>query len=102
MLDEYISLKEQKVFVDQEKCRLDHEKTRVQNLLNGMQHVMNAYNASTNLTPPSSIGVSSSIPKPGALPSIVNGSSPVTSGMHSTFCLSFLIYFIGLCQCFFV
>ncbi|KAL3357912.1 hypothetical protein AABB24_015169, partial [Solanum stoloniferum] len=85
MLDEYISLKEQKVFMDQEKCRLDHEKTRVQNLLNGMQHVMNAYNASTNLTLPSSIGASSSIPKTGALPSIVNGSSPVTSGYYSAY-----------------
>lgn len=84
MLDEYISLKEQKVFLDQEKCRLDHEKTRVQNLLSGMQHVMNAYNASTNLMPPSSIAAAaSSMPKIGALPSIVNGSSPVTTGMHS-------------------
>ncbi|KAF3619198.1 Cysteine-rich RLK (RECEPTOR-like protein kinase) 8 [Capsicum annuum] len=86
MLDEYISLKEQKVFMDQEKCRLDHEKTRVQNLLNGMQNVMNAYNASTNLTPPSSIvATASSMPKTGALPSIVNGSSPVTSGYYSAY-----------------
>ncbi|CAN4106064.1 unnamed protein product [Withania somnifera] len=84
MLDEYISLKEQKVFLDQEKFRLDHEKTRVQSLLNGMQHVMNAYNASTNLTPPSSISAdASSMPKTGALPSIVNESSPVTLGYYS-------------------
>ncbi|XP_049408619.1 uncharacterized protein LOC125871947 isoform X2 [Solanum stenotomum] len=73
MLDEYISLKEQKVFMDQEKCRLDHEKTRVQNLLNGMQHVMNAYNASTNLTLPSSIGASSSIPKTGYYSAYTSG-----------------------------
>ncbi|KAJ8551076.1 hypothetical protein K7X08_000446 [Anisodus acutangulus] len=85
MLDEYISLKEQKVFLDQEKCRMDHEKTRVQNLLSGMQHVMNAYNASTNLTPPSSIAAAASMPKSGALPSIVNGSSPVTSGYYSAY-----------------
>ncbi|KAG6430655.1 hypothetical protein SASPL_108727 [Salvia splendens] len=44
ILDEYITLKEQKVLVDQE---IEHEKLRVQNLLNGMQEAMNAYN-----TPP--------------------------------------------------
>ncbi|XP_060206233.1 cell wall protein RBR3-like [Lycium barbarum] len=85
MLDEYVSLKEQKVFLDQEKCRLDHEKTRLHNLLNGMQHVMNAYNASANLTLPSSIAAASSMPHTGALPSIVNGSSPVTSGYYSAY-----------------
>ncbi|CAN4115977.1 unnamed protein product [Withania somnifera] len=80
MLDEYISLEEHKVFLDQERFRLDHGKTRVQSLLNGMQHVMNAYNASVNPAPPSSIAAAaSSVPKTGALPSIVNGSSPVTS-----------------------
>ncbi|KAL1549208.1 hypothetical protein AAHA92_17340 [Salvia divinorum] len=47
ILDEYITLKEQKVLVDQERQRVEHEKSRVQNLLSGMQEVMNAYN-----TPP--------------------------------------------------
>lgn len=45
MLNEYISLKEQKVMMDQERARLEHEKCRVQTLLQGMQSVMSAYNA---------------------------------------------------------
>ncbi|KAL6336615.1 hypothetical protein AAG906_035929 [Vitis piasezkii] len=45
MLDEYISLKEQKVMLEREKIRLDQEKFRVQTLLQGMQDAMNAYNA---------------------------------------------------------
>ncbi|KAK6120301.1 hypothetical protein DH2020_045992 [Rehmannia glutinosa] len=55
ILDEYITLKEQKVWVDQERCRLEQEKLRVQNLLSGMQDVMNAYNTTTGnsvVTPP--------------------------------------------------
>lgn len=54
ILDEYITLKEQKVFVDQERHRLEQEKLRVQSLLSGMQGVMNAYNATGNgvVTPP--------------------------------------------------
>lgn len=54
ILDEYITLKEQKVWVDQERSRLEQEKLRVQNLLSGMQDIMNAYNASGNnvVTPP--------------------------------------------------
>ncbi|KAL3640702.1 hypothetical protein CASFOL_015670 [Castilleja foliolosa] len=48
ILDEYITLKEQKVLVDRERCRLEQEKLRVQNLLNGMQNVMNVYNACEN------------------------------------------------------
>lgn len=46
ILDEYISLKEQRVTMDHHQCRLDQEKCRVQNLLQGMQTVMNAYNSS--------------------------------------------------------
>ncbi|KAJ4834739.1 hypothetical protein Tsubulata_012568 [Turnera subulata] len=45
MLEEYISLKEQKVILDQERARLEHEKSRVNSLLQGMQEVMNVYNA---------------------------------------------------------
>ncbi|KAG8376978.1 hypothetical protein BUALT_Bualt09G0120500 [Buddleja alternifolia] len=54
ILDEYITLKEQKVWMDQERCRLEQEKSRVQNLLSGMQNVMNAYNGTGNnvVTPP--------------------------------------------------
>ncbi|KAL0896802.1 hypothetical protein Bca101_080763 [Brassica carinata] len=52
ILNEYISLKEQKVIVDQERARLDQEKTRVQNLLNGMQDVMNVYNSTASAPPP--------------------------------------------------
>ncbi|XP_042053275.1 uncharacterized protein LOC121798360 isoform X3 [Salvia splendens] len=54
ILDEYITLKEQKVLVDQERLRLEQEKFRVQNLLSGMQEAMNAYNStgSNVITPP--------------------------------------------------
>lgn len=52
ILNEYISLKEQKVIVDQEKARLDQEKSRVQNLLQGMQDVMNVYNSTAASAPP--------------------------------------------------
>ncbi|KAL9153045.1 hypothetical protein ABFS82_10G023400 [Erythranthe guttata] len=45
ILEEYITLKETKVWVDQERCRLEQENLRVQNLLSGMQGVMNAYNS---------------------------------------------------------
>lgn len=44
MLNEYISLKEQKVMVDQEKIRLEQERWRIRNLLQGVQEVMDAYN----------------------------------------------------------
>ncbi|XP_051131272.1 uncharacterized protein LOC127251578 [Andrographis paniculata] len=54
ILDEYITLKEHKVWVEQERCRLEQEKLRVQNLLSGLQDAMNSYNASGNnvVTPP--------------------------------------------------
>ncbi|CAH9130580.1 unnamed protein product [Cuscuta epithymum] len=53
LLDEYISLKGQKLAIDQERGHLEQEKLRLQNLLKGMQDVMNAYNGSANLnTPP--------------------------------------------------
>ncbi|TMW99181.1 hypothetical protein EJD97_002926 [Solanum chilense] len=52
MLDEYICLKEQKVFLEQEKLQ-------VQNLLRGMQQVMNGYNASANLLPSALVPASS-------------------------------------------
>ncbi|KAF3582284.1 hypothetical protein DY000_02029112 [Brassica cretica] len=55
ILNEYISLKELKVTVDQENARLDQEKTRVQNLLHGMQDVMNAYNSTASALPPPAI-----------------------------------------------
>ncbi|KAL0666445.1 hypothetical protein Bca4012_029149 [Brassica carinata] len=55
ILNEYISLKELKVIVDQENARLDQEKTRVQNLLHGMQDVMNAYNSTASALPPPAI-----------------------------------------------
>uniref|UniRef100_M4CLQ9 LisH domain-containing protein n=1 Tax=Brassica campestris TaxID=3711 RepID=M4CLQ9_BRACM len=48
ILNDYISLKEHKVTVDQEK-------TRVQNLLHGMQNVMNAYNSTASALPPPAI-----------------------------------------------
>ena len=65
MLDEYICLKEQKVFLDQEKCRLEHEKFRVQNLLRGMQDVMNLYNVGEIVNPPPT--ALSSMPKTAAV-----------------------------------
>ncbi|KAL3826074.1 hypothetical protein ACJIZ3_022103 [Penstemon smallii] len=48
ILDEYITLKEQKVWMDQERCRLDQEKLRVQNFTKGMQDVINAYSTTAN------------------------------------------------------
>ncbi|KAL6520935.1 hypothetical protein OROGR_017504 [Orobanche gracilis] len=48
ILDEYITLKEHKVWVDQERCRLEQEKLRMQNLLSGLQNAMNAYNSGEN------------------------------------------------------
>ncbi|CAK9179774.1 unnamed protein product [Ilex paraguariensis] len=65
MLDEYICLKEHKVFLDQEKCRLEHEKFRVQNLLRGMQDVMNLYNVGEIVNPPPT--ALSSMPKTAAV-----------------------------------
>ncbi|KAL7133893.1 hypothetical protein ABFS83_12G171100 [Erythranthe nasuta] len=57
ILDEYITLKEQKVWMDQERYRLEQELLRIQNLLSGMQDVMNTYttsgiNAITSPLPP--------------------------------------------------
>ncbi|KAL8036689.1 hypothetical protein ABFX02_12G174900 [Erythranthe guttata] len=57
ILDEYITLKEQKVWMDQERHRLEQESLRIQNLLSGMQDVMNTYstsgiNAITSPLPP--------------------------------------------------
>ncbi|KAL6574643.1 hypothetical protein OROMI_011928 [Orobanche minor] len=48
ILDEYITLKEHKVWVDQERCRLEQEKLRMQNLLSGLQNAMNAYSSGEN------------------------------------------------------
>lgn len=53
MLDEYISLKEQKVILDQERSYLEQEKIRVHALLQGMQTVMSAYNSSGRSSTPS-------------------------------------------------
>ncbi|XP_055807128.1 uncharacterized protein LOC129875915 isoform X2 [Solanum dulcamara] len=73
MLDEYISLKEQKVF-------LEKEKLQVQDLLRGMQEVMNGYNASAYLTP-SPPFPASSMPKSGycsayTSPALISASIP--------------------------
>ncbi|XP_038905640.1 uncharacterized protein LOC120091608 [Benincasa hispida] len=53
MLDEYISLKEQKVILNQERRCLEQEKIRVHTLLQGMQTVMSAYNSSGRSSTPS-------------------------------------------------
>ncbi|XP_039009017.1 uncharacterized protein LOC120137304 [Hibiscus syriacus] len=82
MLDEYICLKEQKVFVEQERARLEQEKCRVQSLLQGMQSVMNAYNASATASVPMipHVNATKTIPVvPQSDPRV--GSSP---GPHST------------------
>ncbi|KAL8167967.1 hypothetical protein V2J09_009466 [Rumex salicifolius] len=55
MLDEYISLKEQRVMVDQAKFHLEQENARVQTLLQGLQNLLNVYNLSAAprcVTPP--------------------------------------------------
>ncbi|CAN4126202.1 unnamed protein product [Withania somnifera] len=77
MLDEYICLKEQKVFIEQQKVH-------VQNLLRGMQEVMNGYNASASLKPLPSIPASS-VPKSGAVFQQANGVSPVSAGYGSAY-----------------
>lgn len=82
MLDEYICLKEQRVFLEQEKAH-------VQNLLRGMQEVVNGYNARANPTPPPTIP-GSSTPQSGTLLQQTNGVSPISEGFHSVFFLSIL------------
>ncbi|KAL5991613.1 hypothetical protein ACLOJK_012522 [Asimina triloba] len=61
MLDEYICLKEQKVFLDQEKFR-------VERLLQGMQDVMNAYNSARSIVP-----LPTSTPTPASQNGLGNG-----------------------------
>ncbi|KAL3753600.1 hypothetical protein ACJRO7_000930 [Eucalyptus globulus] len=51
MLNEYISLKEQKVAVDQERVQLEQERWRIQALLQGMQDAMSAYNTAAGGPP---------------------------------------------------
>ncbi|KAL9675297.1 hypothetical protein QQ045_003499 [Rhodiola kirilowii] len=48
IIDEYVSMKEQKLVMEMEKRKLEQERIRVQTLLQGMQNVMNAYNASAS------------------------------------------------------
>ncbi|XP_062108147.1 uncharacterized protein LOC133819024 [Humulus lupulus] len=62
IINEYISLKAQKLMVDQERVRLEQEKFRVQTLLQSMQNAMSAYNASGSSSVPAAI--SSVAPKP--------------------------------------
>ncbi|KAL7583563.1 hypothetical protein Lser_V15G42702 [Lactuca serriola] len=70
MLEEYISLKEEKVILSHEKSRFEQEKFRVQTLLRGMQDVMNVYNgggASASAAPP--------LPPPAVMPTLPAGTS---------------------------
>ncbi|KAJ4891873.1 Uncharacterized protein Rs2_31621 [Raphanus sativus] len=64
ILNEYISLKELKVMVDQEK-------TRIQNLLHGMQDVMNSYNSTASPPPPAITSAA-----PAAIQSVASTSQP--------------------------
>ncbi|KAL9678838.1 hypothetical protein QQ045_016689 [Rhodiola kirilowii] len=58
IINEYVSMKEQKLAIEMEKRRLEQESFRVQSLLQGLQNVMNAYNASSApLTAASSVPV---------------------------------------------
>ncbi|PON43352.1 myosin-M heavy protein [Parasponia andersonii] len=61
IINEYISLKGQKLMVDQERVRLEQEKFRVQTLLQSMQNAMSAYNAGGSSSVPA---ISSVAPKP--------------------------------------
>ncbi|KAM3204909.1 cell wall protein RBR3 isoform X2 [Capsicum annuum] len=83
MLDEYICLKEQRVFLEQEKAH-------VQNLLRGMQEVVNGYNARANPTPPPTIP-GSSTPQSGTLLQQTNGVSPISEGYCSAYTSPVLI-----------
>ncbi|XP_019162503.1 PREDICTED: uncharacterized protein LOC109158997 isoform X2 [Ipomoea nil] len=62
LLDEYIRLKEHKLFMDQERRHMEQEKFRLQNLLKGMQDAMNAYNAGVNHNTPLPLGSSPPVP----------------------------------------
>ncbi|XP_015165065.1 uncharacterized protein [Solanum tuberosum] len=77
MLDEYICLKEQKVFLGQEKLQ-------VQNLLRGMQEVMNGYNASATLLLSAPVPASS-MHNSGPLLQQAIGSSPISAGYCSAY-----------------
>ncbi|CAN8316978.1 unnamed protein product [Cochlearia groenlandica] len=80
ILNEYISLKEKKVVLDQEKARLDLEKYRVQNLLHGMQDVMNAYNSTVSSPPPPAIQSQA----PAAIQAAASISQPRSFGVSSS------------------
>ncbi|KAJ7950218.1 Myosin-M heavy protein [Quillaja saponaria] len=84
MLNEYISLKEQKVMVDQERIRVEEEKCRIQMMLQGMQNVMNAYNASgipytPNISAPAKVHSVAVVPQLNN-----NGGSPSGCAMNNT------------------
>ncbi|KAF6160992.1 hypothetical protein GIB67_007633 [Kingdonia uniflora] len=67
ILDEYISLKEQKVMLDQEKLRVD-------TLLKGMQDVMTTYNSTANCSPALVSGISAKSKSPVSQSDLVLGS----------------------------
>ncbi|KAB2046683.1 hypothetical protein ES319_D01G252400v1 [Gossypium barbadense] len=85
MLNEYISLKEQKIIAEQEKARLEQEKCRVQSLLQGMQSVMNAFNASSTVPVPTMISHANATKPTVTVPqSIPTAGSPPGLPMYST------------------
>ncbi|KAF4365794.1 hypothetical protein F8388_003463 [Cannabis sativa] len=55
IINEYISLKAQKLMVDQERARLEQDKFRVQTLLQSMQNAMTVYSATGSSSTPAAI-----------------------------------------------
>lgn len=83
ILEEYVTLKEKKLFVERERCRLEQENLRVKNFLNGMHNVMTAYNAAG----PNPVYT----PSPQLLPpAVASGVRPQDSG-GTNFGIAFLV-----------
>ena len=82
ILNEYISLKGQKVMLDQEKMCFEQEKFRVQTLLNGMQDVMNGYNSGLAAAAAAAVPAQALVANPGGLVPYVD---PVVGSSAGTF-----------------
>ncbi|KAL1804690.1 hypothetical protein DCAR_0830495 [Daucus carota subsp. sativus] len=91
ILNEYISLKGQKVMLDQEKMCFEQEKFRVQTLLNGMQDVMNGYNSGLAAAAAAAVPAQALVANPGGLVPYVDpvvGSSAGLPVYHNSVVMS--------------
>ncbi|CAI9098366.1 OLC1v1034998C1 [Oldenlandia corymbosa var. corymbosa] len=83
MLDEYISLKELKVSLEQERYRMEQDKLRVDNLLKGLQDAMNGFNATAHLVTPQPLIHPPPAPPPP--PHSVNSGITASPGYYSVY-----------------